>query len=115
MLFLCSYCCCLSVLRSTPAVVYNHHYCLNSFRPAISWRFGRAELREYDGLSSAWLLAPGVVRQRYLEWSVVVAVAAAAAAGVRVVGVVEQPGCLLWVVAVVVVGVVAVAVAGLAG
>lgn len=102
----------MSVLRSTPAVVYNN-YCLNSFRPAISWSFGRAESREYDVLSSAWPLAPGVVRQRDLECSVVVAVAAAA--GIQVVGVVEQPGCLLWVVAVVVVGVVAVAVVGLAG
>lgn len=63
---------------------------------------------KYDVLSSAWPLAPGVVRQRYLECSVVAAVAA----GVQVVVlVVEQPGCLLWVAAVAgVVGVVAAAV-----
>lgn len=108
MLSLCSYCCCLSVFCFTPAVVNNQNYCLNSFRPAISWSFGCVDLR----VSSAWPLAPGVVRQRYLECSVVAVVAAAA--GVRVVGVVEQPGCWLWAVGVAGV-VVAVAVVGLAG
>lgn len=98
----------MSVFCFTPAVVNNQNYCLNSFRPAISWSFGCVDLR----VSSAWPPAPGVVRQRYLECSVVAVVAAAA--GVRVVGVVEQPGCLLWVVAVADV-VVAVAAVGLAG
>lgn len=110
-MLLCSYCCCLSVFCFTPAVVNNQNYCLNSFRPAISWSFGCVDLR----VSSAWPLAPGAVRQRYLECS---AVAAVAAAGERVVHVVEQPGCLLWVVGVagvVVVVVVAVAAVGPAG
>lgn len=97
----------MSVFCYTPAVVNNQNYCLNSFRPAISWSFGCVDLR----VSSAWPLAPGVVHQRCLECSVVAVVAAA---GVRVVGVVERPGCLLWAVGVAGV-VVAVAAVGLAG